>query len=396
MVCSTWLFRALLTVSPIVAWLLPTVPVLGQEASPNSPVTQVATDDEVAAWIESLGSSRFEERQLAMNRLTGVGEQALPKLREALANCDQAEQQVRLRALITRLEEYDQRHRIESFIRETDPEKDYGMRAWPLFRDLVGSNRTSRRMFIEIYHSHAELADLLVDNPEGVAEASNKVSSSIRERMMTGQPLELGDGLTMLFIAACAKEPLPPESTMILRRSIYFQPLAEKMETTQWRGPLERLVGGWIDNLSDKSLSIGLELCQFYGMEKGATVARRALAQTTLDADSMELALFLLGEFGNPEDCEVLEPFLTNETLLRDSSVSDGVTAFQLERRLQDVALAGLASLKGEKLDAYFPYVKYTSIRGRTRIREETIGFPYGQAEARQAAIQRWKAAKKP
>ncbi len=115
------------------------------------------TPDDIDRWIDALASDQFDERQMAFNRLVEIGEPAIDKLKLALTQCEQLEQKVRLQALLFRIKDFVQRNRMDAFLRDTDPNNDYGMKAWPRFREIVGGNRTCRLMFIEIYQKHRNL-----------------------------------------------------------------------------------------------------------------------------------------------------------------------------------------------------------------------------------------------
>ncbi|MFY7968006.1 MAG: hypothetical protein ACOVNV_02885, partial [Pirellulaceae bacterium] len=137
-------------------WLVGQVPEEGQQSI------------DVAGWIDDLASDSFQKRQEASDRLAASGEQVLELMRERLKATQDVEQRARLQALVRRVEDQVLGDRMDAFIRDPDPDQDHGLKAWPSFRGLMGSNRLAKQILVEIYRQQPKLADATLEGQEAL------------------------------------------------------------------------------------------------------------------------------------------------------------------------------------------------------------------------------------
>lgn len=376
---------SLLLVGPVVC---------GQESNRGVAIRESSDLDR---WIEQLASDRYEDREYAMGQLVEAGESALEKLKAALARCEHMEQKIRLQALILRVEDTIHRHRLEAFVRDTDPENDYGMKAWPKFRDLVGNNRTCRKIFVEIYQAQPELADMIANNPEGLVIASGLKALEIRDRHFSGQTLAVGDGLALLFAGITSPQPLGNDTVSMITRCLHFNPLSERLARfPQWRKQVDRMLDHFILKISSVSAYDAVELAISYKLPNGPELARRVLGEPKTDVEVQSRALYLLGQLGTRSDLPFLQTYLDNGTdwtpamQLTYQNEANQIVSSPFQSKLQDIALASSILLANQRLGDYF--VQFDKYQGRVNaLRAETIAFPIDVPERRREALERWR-----
>jgi hypothetical protein len=100
LVAATGLASSLLAQDPTA----PKPPATGTEATPPATTAKPDAGKEVASLIRQLGSDSYRQRVDAERRLRELGEAALPALRDAAAQKDDAEVQWRARRLVRQLE----------------------------------------------------------------------------------------------------------------------------------------------------------------------------------------------------------------------------------------------------------------------------------------------------
>jgi hypothetical protein len=100
LVAATGLASSLLAQDPTA----PKPPATGPEATPPATTAKPDAGKEVASLIRQLGSDSYRQRVDAERRLRELGEAALPALRDAAAQKDDAEVQWRARRLVRQLE----------------------------------------------------------------------------------------------------------------------------------------------------------------------------------------------------------------------------------------------------------------------------------------------------
>lgn len=100
-----------------------------------------ATNDDIAGWIQQLGSSEFEVRDGATRRLSGLTTDHLGVLEDALAEATDLEVRVRLSSVIAKLKYERQQRTIKAFLRDPNMSNNHELDGWTSFSRVAGSNR---------------------------------------------------------------------------------------------------------------------------------------------------------------------------------------------------------------------------------------------------------------
>jgi hypothetical protein len=101
-----------------------------------------ADPNTIRKWVQDLGDRQFEVRDQATAKLSSLSNKQLELLKELLASSTDPEIVVRLSSVVAKLKTERQREIVQVFLRETDVEKDHGLKGWSSFAKVAGSNRS--------------------------------------------------------------------------------------------------------------------------------------------------------------------------------------------------------------------------------------------------------------
>jgi hypothetical protein len=365
----------------------------------------------VAGWIDDLASDSFQKRQEASDRLAASGEQVLELMRDRLKATQDVEQRARLQALVRRVEDQVLGDRMDAFIRDPDPDQDHGLKAWPSFRGLMGSNRLAKQILVEIYRQQPKLADATLEGQEALEREVKVAAERMRQTWLSGENVELGDGLAMLFAGAVTQQPLGPEIESLTMRCVQTVPLAAKIDQRQWTKPMKNLLAAWVDRLSRQSAGNGMMLVLTRNIQAGEAAARRILSEKVNDPYDFRIACMILAKYGTVDDLALLDKWLDDTTLYQEyvalrapfdpraepnpqSPPGGNVPIERVECRCEyrDIALAASLVIAKVPLRDFHPMLAPDS---RWVIQEDSMGFPIASPQVRQETIDRWKVYRK-
>lgn len=366
---------------------------------------------DVAGWIDDLASDSFQTRQEASDRLAASGEQVLEPMRARLKETQDVEQRARLQALVRRVEDQVLGDRMDAFIRDPDPDQDHGLKAWPSFRALMGSNRLAKQILVEIYRQQPKLADATLEGQEALEREVKVAAERMRQTWLSGENVELGDGLAMLFAGAVTQQPLGPEIESLTMRCVQTVPLAAKIDQRQWSKPMKNLLAAWVDRLSRQSAGNGMMLVLTRNIQAGEEAARRILSDKVNDPYDFRIACMILAKYGTVEDLAILDKWLDDTTLYQEYVAlkapfdpraepnpqlppGGNVPIERVECRCEyrDIALAASLVIAKVPLRDFHPMLAPDS---RWVIQEDSMGFPIANPQLRQETIDRWKVYRK-
>jgi len=372
---------------------------------------QIQQPVDVAGWIDDLASDSFQTRQEASDRLAAFGEQVLEPMRARLKETQDVEQRARLQALVRRVEDQVLGDRMDAFIRDPDPDQDHGLKAWPSFRALMGSNRLAKQILVEIYRQQPKLADATLEGQESLEREVKVAAERMRQTWLSGENVELGDGLAMLFAGAVTQQPLGPEIESLTMRCVQTVPLAAKIDQRQWTKPMKNLLAAWVDRLSRQSAGNGMMLVLTRNIQAGEEAARRILSDKVNDPYDFRIACMILAKYGTVEDLSILDKWLDDTTLYQEYVTlkapfdpraepnpqlppGGNVPIERVECRCEyrDIALAASLVIAKVPLRDFHPMLAPDS---RWVIQEDSMGFPIANPQLRQETIDRWKVYRK-
>ena len=407
-----------------------------QTASENETNTEESSvpvsDAEIADMVQKLGSNIFQERETATRNLQKVGGEALPRLREAAKSKDR-EVRVRAEQLITAIEEKIKKTVTLKFLRDTNPDLDYGMTGWKFSAKILGPSRKARELFLEMYQADPKLLALLEQTPEKAEPEILNYAGRLAANIVNGGDLTIGESALLLL-------------TMYLPKMLDNTTMQDAVQAATFSGafkrsiiletgdtPARKIFGHWIANVNEKNASRAMLTARETMVPESAQLARRMLQNELDDGDSM-VALSLLLLFGDRQDVALLEKLLKDETEIERFDLP---VAYQLGKpnfpgevqpappiQLQipirpgqpqpapekiegdtppapkteqyvahkgDLALAVLLHLSGQDLKKHFPLMPNT----RRRVLTATdVAFPVSKPELRLNAFKAWESSK--
>ncbi len=405
-------------------WL--TILVLATAAIPaHGQATDANLSRRDAQLVEQLGAEKFQTRELATAELLERGEQVLPLLRSVPAT---APYEVRHRAgLIAQQLENDKFVALSrSFLLDLDGEKSYGLPSWHRYRELVGSSRTSKLLFLDMIRRQPEVARLIelagpadqssADGSAAAMRALETIASleavRLREELFSFRATTLGDAVAMLLVAATLPTQTPVEISDIIsiceRRSF-----DGSIHKDGYKSCLRKLLAEWLPKTHAAMAPAAMTCALDHDLAEGASIARRCLA-ANFDNDTRTLAFYCLSRFGDETDVPLLATWLDDGAVVdefarsaiegrdatsEDSGVHESNSAPPLipaepQRsnhfvvRISDLALVTSMLLLGENPQSLFPRFEEHPKSG---FFIHSLASPANAVAEQQKMIQQWK-----
>ncbi|MFM7515939.1 MAG: hypothetical protein ACKO3V_03265, partial [Pirellula sp.] len=273
------------------------------------------TRETILAWIADLSSGEFAVRDRATRQLNGLTADQLGLLVDQLAAADDPEVKVRLSGVVAKLKHERQQNIIRIFLRDPDMSQTHELEGWKTFSEVAGANRSSKRLFLELFDRYPELVEKPLESSQQAFDASAVVSRSIQDSMIQLGDGDEVDGLALLY-CLCAMDArgdqrMASSALRILGRYPYNQMLRDP----QAKRPMEVLVERWALSLQSSS---DLTRAMLILVESELTSLRRVARKMLQDRQGPERAdpedvligLQMMFRFGQEEDLPVLEAWL--------------------------------------------------------------------------------------
>ena len=323
------------------------IPVQGQAIDEN----QTARN---AQLVEQLGADEFQTREHATAELLALGDHVLPLLRSVSPSA-RYETRHRARLIAEKIESDKFLALSQSFLLDLDGEKSYGLPSWGRYRQLVGSSRTSKLLFLDMIRQQPEVARLIElvgppaetaseASPESPADSSPAAMRALetiasmeavrlREELFSYRETKLGDAVAMLMVAATLPTQTPVEISDIIsiseRRS--FEGSIHK---EGYKNCLRKLLAAWLPKTHVAMAPTAMTCALEHDLAEGAAIARGCLT-ANYDNDTRTLAFYCLARFGNETDVPLLAAWLDDRTIVDEFARS------AIEGRLQNAEGSG-------------------------------------------------------
>lgn len=303
----------------------------------------------IRKWVEELGDRRFEVRDQASFKLGRLSTDQLDFLKEILGSSSDPEITVRLSSVVAKLKAERQREVVRVFLRDTNIFNDHGLHGWSSFAKVAGTNRSSKRLFLQLYDRYPELVEESLEDPKQAGQIGLGIVKRIQQdevRDMRRVEADKVDGLALLYCTCVAngdggqqQTNLLPISLRVLLRAPYNQCLRDP----QSKRPIETMMDLWAASIQggyeqSTALQIMLEsnlasaktlakrmLQEYRSGNKAAAEAAAPPAGAAGQADSEGLdpkdvmrAFQVYFRFGRPEDIPELEQWLDNDDICEE------------------------------------------------------------------------------
>ena len=391
-------------------FFVPATPVRGQSLGPTG---QTHEQTHIAQLLEQLGADDFDTRELATAKLLGQGEEALPLLR-SVAGSAPYEVRHRARLILQKIEDDKFLTLSRSFLLDLDGDNSYGLPGWDRYRQLVGSSRTSKLLFLDMIRQQPELMQLIElasprDASPAAVSALEKLASieatRLRDNLFLMREPTIGDSVAMLMVAAVVPTQTPVEISDIIAISAR-RSFEGNISKEGYRNCLRKLLSAWLPKTHVSMAPTAMDFALQYDLAEGAGIARQHLT-SNFDSDTRKLAFYCLAKFGNETDVPRIAPLLEDRTVVDEfarsaieSEIHESNTAPPLATReptlgsnnmvvrINDLALATSMLLLGEDPTQFFPrYEMHTSLRFFIH----SLASPAEAGAEQQQRIELWK-----
>lgn len=240
--------------------------------------------EEIAAWIAQLGNSKFEVRDQATGKLSGLSTDHLDILKEFLVNATDPEVRVRLGSVVAKLKAERQQQIVGVFLRDTDMQEDHGLKGWGNFAKIAGATRSSKRLFLQLYDRHPDLIEQPINDPKQAAELARKIVTKIQEGEMRRGEGDKADGLALLYAVCLADGNKETALNSTALRLLLRAPYNQALRDPQSKRSIDAMMERWTLTLDD-------------GYEQ--TVAIQIMIEAELNATRPLARKMLLGDSAN-------------------------------------------------------------------------------------------------
>lgn len=376
-----------------------------------------ASNEDIAGWIQQLGSSEFEVRDGATRRLSGLTTDRLGVLEDALARATDLEVRVRLSSVIAKLKYERQQRTVKAFLRDPNMSNNHELEGWASFSRVAGSNRSAKRLFLQLYDRYPELVEQPLATSKEAAQLAKRVARGIQEDELKRGEGSGADGLALLY-CLCAMDPSEEATLSTLSLRVFLRaPYNQFFRDPQAKKPMEVMMERWASTLEGGSDQTSAILIMLEAeLNSVLSVARRMLQQldgpNRAEADELLIALQVMFRFGKKEDLPLLERWLACTDVSEESvsfSFPGGGVPGALPRGLpgermpnseqepgrtvntvevRDAAVLACMQISGMAYREYFPNIVLQERRGYLG---RSIASPKGADDVRLARIDAWK-----
>lgn len=369
----------------------------GRPASAQAPV-------EFASLVQQLGDPGYAQRAEAAEQLLSSGRAAQEAVQAGLQDTDP---QVRrsCRRLLAEISVAIMRERLQG----DQPGELPGIEVlstlpgWERFAEVVGSDRPSRQLFLEMHQQEPALFAALEDGVEAAADAIEtrffQVHARTYSQMTTQRKIpSLGTMAALVFVGSDSRLEVPREVLdhyswySLLQQNTMRQALTAGSQQASARA----ILGLWIAmpsgaNIAYNKLRMGIR----YPVPEALDLALVVVGQEGLNNGSLYgFAMQTIGILGGRSYSRMLASMLDDETVVSRRTVIQNKERITIEIQLRDVALGWLIFLTGQDHASYWmPQAKnsFQRIRQSPTSTVSVSLMSYDKPGRRDEAMAKWK-----
>jgi hypothetical protein len=305
------------------------------------PLSLELSEKQIAELINQLGDKSFEVREAATVKLQQAGEKAIPALRESVQSKDR---EIRLRSerLLTAVEEQLRKTVIAKFLRETNPDLDYGMKGWKFVAKNVGASRKAKELFLEVYQTQPKLIAALEESVTATLAEVGNVAGQVSANIVAGVEPSVGDAAALLLAMYLPEVQTSAPVHDAIRWATFSGAFKRQMLIETGTTPGRRIFGHWLTVVNEPNSSRALLIGREAMIPESVILGRKMLSGPIDEGDS-EIAISMLMLFGDKSDIPLLEGLLKDETEIDRIEIAIGPAADPLgaERVLPPNAIPG-------------------------------------------------------
>lgn len=356
------------------------------------PANQPGALERARKLVAQLGDSRFEVREEAADALLKLGSASLDALREGTKSSD-PEIRKRCDLLLPKVLEIDRKVRYHALLEDSSPSHSSGLPAWNNWSRVVGTDKPSRLLYIQVHRQMGDLLEAMEKDPAEATRLMTAVINRLPAQIVLGKK---DQSLTvvlsgLLFAEMDPRVRLEVPTQENLHRAIQLLGENKDFRTQlQSQTELRCLFQAFVQRQAGPSLlERRLAIVNQLHLTEVIPWALALAADRNQSVVIRARAVLLVGQLGTPKHLSQLEPLLADTTVVGTRILDSKLHTAEL----RDVVLTALIYGNREKPADYgIPYFNF--IPGLKALPDPAcLGFVQ-QAE-REAALARWKARKR-
>lgn len=334
--------------------------------------------------VRHLADRSYEVREEATRQLLQIGRPAKQALLDGLKASD-LEVKTRCERILATVLEEDFRARLDAFVADRDAKQQHDLPGLKRWRNLIGDDTAARELYAEMARAHGRLLEEADLSPQTAGDKLAGECQNLFQRVYVPtatarKQISLADVLAMLFIAS---DPNVPVSDVARQQTanLLYQPA---FSTAVRNGPraeqVRKVFGAWVAEARGTAAQQAMNMALQYNLKEGLDIARKLLDQKEYSGG---MAVIAVGKLGTKDDVSLLEPLLTNNTILLNVNFNKPGTT-----EVRDVALGMMVHLSGQSIRDY----GFEFFRGNNNEQAyfAPVYFAFADQNKRDAAIKKW------
>jgi len=359
------------------------------------PVAKDSPEDKKAhQLISQLGSKKYREREKAAADLIQMGRSA----KEALIsgkNHPDPEVQTRTQQLLPQALSLDLMHRIERFVKDTDGKLEHDLPMLKVYREKIGTDENSRKLFAEMLKANGELMDMVEEQPAKVTERIQQKFQEMYQEMFGNQfggfrggyqpgAFNANELCCVLFVSASpAYKPLQPDWML---SNLYTQPnFTNHLKDEKTGSAYRKVFFTYLDaRMDDNTINQCVWMLTQHKIKEGADIIAKAIKNgKASQVYTKANAMCCVGTLGDKSHLPAFEPLLKDDKQVQAFN-NRGQSG---EIKVKDVALAMTIHLSG-KNPKDFGFTMW-NVYPNQLIQYHQLGF--GSPDERAKAFKKWE-----
>lgn len=347
------------------------------------PQRNTASDPVPDQWVMKLGHQQYSIREHASEKLLRAGAIALPALERGSRHADR-EIRFRCERILSVVRENELTTRLDAFLNDHDPQRDYGFSGWKYVQAKLGNTPETRSLFVEMYQSEPEILAACDKGSKNVQEVlTDRVRALEQHLQQFPQDMPLGSAAAVLMMAGDDRVQYNMNAGRLVYSFSQFPAFRASVLAGSHRDLLRGMMGRWIKRDVDDSQAYQMLFVSMqYNFKDGLVPAERLVKRAANQPWIRHYAVMALAKLGDKGHAKLLEPLL-NDQAVCSSWQNNNVT---YNTQVRDSALVGILYLHKQDL-RNFGFERAMADPANL-FAPHTIGFE--NDEKRKVAFEKW------
>lgn len=310
-----------------------------------------ADEATIKKLIEELGADEFATRESATEQLARLG---LPAYKAVEVAVQHPDREVRYRAerVLGRIRQTDLQRRLDAFVAGKEATDDYQLPGWTRFKKAFGDGDSSRKIFVDLTKSDAEMLQALESNAKGVPELFATRITQNQQMMQFGGGNQLGFGqiAMLVFVAGEDDVTLNQNHNSVVFSYCNQAGFADAVTTGSKGDVPKKMLSRLILRSEDFAAYSAMSLAKRFNMKEGLTCAEKIL-KANRQPHMASMALMTIAAMGDESHLPQVEKLFTDTNLVTQMQDREKVMT---KVEVRDSALAAAIFLSKQELKTYY------------------------------------------